>query len=166
MKKLINQPNLTIIVLSVMLVSALSVRAQSLVFGYSEDGMFQAVSSVTVGSGSAANQEWPSPFIRIGEGELQEPSYDNLTFSSDDETKATVGENGNVTILAYEGSVTITAAYNGVINVDNEDIAVNTSGSYTITIVDERAEPGEGLFSFEASSASATYGDALVSPRH
>ena len=103
--------------------------------------------------------EWT---IKWSERKSEYPVLDNphqlrdITYSSSNTDVATIDENsGEITPVA-PGVTTITAYFPGGLGYDTG------SASYTLTFTDDREEPTAAVFSFDSSTASATYGDASV----
>ena len=78
-----------------------------------------------------------------------------ITYSSSDESVATVDESGDVSFVS-PGTTTIKASYPGY-----SEMYAATSAQYVLTIVDDRYEPD---FSYSAATAEVTYGSAISLP--
>ena len=84
------------------------------------------------------------------------PSGLTLTYSSSATSVATVNESTGAVTLVAVGSTTIKATFAGN---DNYNSA---SDSYTLTVA--KADPVSSDISFDSETATATYGDATVTP--
>ena len=159
MKKLINQPFLHTCVLILALLMAQGACGQNLVFMHQADSGGPDGTEVTAKSVNwtgRSNISWPKAFAQTPVA--SSPIYvSDVKYSSSDVSVATVNEtSGDVTVLAYSGTVTISATYTGV-------DASYADASYVLTIVDDRRTIADNGVAFSASTASATYGDATVS---
>lgn len=152
MKRLFNQPSLTLWLLGLFLLLSQGAGAQyNVLFLYQTNtgGYGEEATSKTVGLIESRNTDWPRAYF---DGFLT-----SVTYTSSDPTIATIGDNENnpyaVTAKA-PGTVTIKAHYTGT------DYALG-DGTYTLTITDDRAEMSDAVFGFSSATASATYGGTL-----
>ena len=88
---------------------------------------------------------------------LQNPSELELTWTSSDESVATVAADGTVTILAA-GTTVITAAFDG-----NDDFLAATA-AYTITVLQPAHEPQPANIAFATETVTVTIGDDFTAP--
>ena len=147
MKKPINQPILTLCFLTFSLLLSQGAWAQeALAFIPSAGG--PGITEVSVNWSNRNSTSWP-----VASGSNVNSA--DVSYSSSDTAIATVASDGTVTVVAYSGVVTITAHYTG-------SNMVIGDGSYTLTIVDDRTSIDGMGFTFNSSSATATYGDANV----
>lgn len=154
MKRLFNQPSLTLWLLGLFLLLSQGAGAQNMIFVYvSQAGGSQNPTVVTeksVGFKASRNTEWPLAWLGV-------ESCPDVVYSSSDPTIATIGENpqepNEVTAKAL-GTVTIKAHYVGA------DYAL-TDATYTLTITEDRDEMSDAVFGFSSATASATYGGTL-----
>jgi uncharacterized protein YjdB len=84
------------------------------------------------------------------------PAGLSLTYASSVPTVATVDATTGTVTLVATGSTTITATFGGNNNYNS------ASDSYTLTV--SKADPVDAGISFSSASATATYGDATVTP--
>lgn len=147
MKKPINQPILTLCFLTFSLLLSQGAWAQeALAFIPMTGG--PRITEVSVNWSNWNSTSWP-----VASG--SNVNSTDVSYSSSDTAIATVASDGTVTVVAYSGVVTITAHYTG-------SNMVIGDGSYTLTIVDDRTSIDGMGFTFNSSSATATYGDANV----
>ena len=156
MKRLFNQPSLTLWLLGLFLLLSQGAGAQNMVFRYDNNGVAAVdVTSKTVGFKESRTTDWP---LANDGTEFVDPGY--IEYSSSDPTIATIGENPQnpqllhqVTVLA-PGTVTIKAHYTGSDRVLGD-------ATYTLTITEDRDELTDEYYSFSSSTATATYGGTL-----
>lgn len=153
MKRLFNQPSLTLWLLGLFLLLSQGAGAQNMVFRYDNNGVAAVdVTSKTVGFKESRTTDWP---LANDGTEFVDPGY--IEYSSSDPTIATIGENPQllhqVTVLA-PGTVTIKAHYTGSDRVLGD-------ATYTLTITEDRDELTDEYYSFSSSAATATYGGTL-----
>ena len=147
MKKPINQPIITLCFLTFSLLLSQGAWAQEVLAFIPATGG-PGITEVSVNWSNWNNTSWP-----VASGANVSSTY--VSYSSSDTAIATVASDGTVTVVAYSGVVTITAHYTG------SDMVIG-DGSYTLTIVDNRTSIDGMGFTFNSSSATATYGDANV----
>ncbi len=159
MKKLINQPFLHTCVLILALLMAQGACGQNLVFMHQADSGGPDGTEVTAKSinwTERGNISWPKAFA-LTPVSASPIFVSDVNYSSSDASVATVNAaSGEVTVLAYSGTVTISATYTG-------DDTSYEDASYTLTIEDDRGTIADLSVAFSTSTVSATYGDATVS---
>ena len=154
MKKLINQPNLIVFLLTLAVLLPQGARAQGkdasdYFYFYTErsaDGM-----PIKTESYSANFYEGKFNFPLLYNGQ----QLSNISFTSSNESVATIDANGGVVAVGV-GTTTITASFPG------GDGFNPCSASYTLELTDGRAELTDMGVMFSSSTATATYGDASV----
>ncbi len=154
MKKLINQPNLIVFLLTLAVLLPQGARAQGkdasdYFYFYTErsaDGM-----PIKTESYSANFYEGKFNFPLLYNGQ----QLSNISFTSSNESVATIDANGGVVAVGV-GSTIITASFPG------GDGFNPCSASYTLELTDGRAELTDMGVMFSSSTATATYGDASV----
>ena len=146
MKKLICRPYLSLVFILFALFFPVEAWAE-LYFMYSSGGPQVTEKSVNWSERGSQVLSWP---IAVYDGKAV-----TVTYSSGDVNKATVDNNGIVTIVS-PGVVPINASYT------RADDGQTFNASYTLTIVDDRDDMATAGAAFSSSTASATYGDATV----
>ena len=146
MKKLICRPYLSLVFILFALFFPVEAWAE-LYFMYSAGGPQVTEKSVNWSERGSNILSWP---IAVYDGKAV-----TVTYSSGDVNKATVDNNGIVTIIS-PGVVPINASYT------RADDGQTFNASYTLTIVDDRDDMATAGAAFSSLMASATYGDATV----
>ena len=146
MKKHICRPYLSLVFILFALFFPVEAWAE-LYFMYSAGGPQVTEKSVNWSERGSNILSWP---IAVYDGKAV-----TVTYSSGDVNKATVDNNGIVTIIS-PGVVPINASYT------RADDGQTFNASYTLTIVDDRDDMATAGAAFSSLMASATYGDATV----
>ena len=162
MKKLFDQHFLShlLSLLALALLMPMGAWGQTLVFG--ERSEFEGFVEKSAETVNWSDRVYTLPQLSIKNGdEYNETGAD--TYSSSNESVATVDEKGTVTFVAYEGKVTITATCTNQ-NAAEGGPASSLTATFTITINDDRAEFGGMGVQFSESSATATYDQSFNPP--